>query len=116
MLVDELLSTPLTNRLKCSAVRWKPPSQDETPLQYFSSSKLLNRCVESCPSIPSLLIATILGPEALPGSARATRAKRSYTWEQDTAWFFRLKVKDKSEMDSLMNKEEYDKFAKESSS
>lgn len=88
MLVDELLSTPLINRLKCFAVRWKPPSQDETPLQYFSSSKLLNRCVESCPSIPSLLIATILGPEALPGSARATRAKRSYTWEQDTAWFF----------------------------
>ena len=35
---------------------------------------------------------------------------------EDTAWFFRLKVKDKSEMDSLMNKENYDKFAKESSS
>jgi len=35
---------------------------------------------------------------------------------EDTAWFFRLKVKDKSEMDSLMNKEDYDKFAKESSS
>ena len=32
-----------------------------------------------------------------------------------TAWFFKLKLKDKSEMDSLMNKEEYDKFAKESS-
>ena len=32
------------------------------------------------------------------------------------AWFFKLKLKDKSEMDSLMNKEEYDKFAKESAS
>ena len=31
------------------------------------------------------------------------------------AWFFRLKIKDKSEMDSLMNKEEYEKFSKESS-
>ena len=30
------------------------------------------------------------------------------------AWFFKLKMKDMSEMDSLMNKEEYDKFAKES--
>ena len=30
------------------------------------------------------------------------------------AWFFKLKLKDKSEMDSLMSKEEYDKFAKES--
>ena len=31
------------------------------------------------------------------------------------AWFFKLKVKDASEMNSLMTKEEYDKFAKESS-
>ena len=31
-------------------------------------------------------------------------------------WFFKLKVKDPSEMNSLMNKEEYAKFAKESSS
>ena len=35
---------------------------------------------------------------------------------ENTAWFFRLRVKDKSEMESLMNKEDYDKFAKESSS
>ena len=35
---------------------------------------------------------------------------------ENTAWFFKLKIKDKSEMDSLMNKEEYDKFAKESTS
>ena len=35
---------------------------------------------------------------------------------ENTAWFFKLKVKDKSEMDTLMNKDEYDKFAKESSS
>ena len=35
---------------------------------------------------------------------------------EDTAWFFKLKMKDMSEMDSLMNKEEYDKFAKESAS
>ena len=35
---------------------------------------------------------------------------------ENTAWFFKLKINDKSEMDSLMNKDEYDKFAKESSS
>jgi len=35
---------------------------------------------------------------------------------ENTAWFFKLKVKDKLEMDSLMNKEDYDNFAKESSS
>ena len=35
---------------------------------------------------------------------------------EGAAWFFKLKMKDTSEMDSLMNKEEYDKFAKESSS
>ena len=35
---------------------------------------------------------------------------------ENSAWFFILKVKDKSEMESLMNKEDYDKFAKESSS
>ena len=33
---------------------------------------------------------------------------------ENEAWFFKLKIKDKSEMDSLMNKEEYDKFTKES--
>ena len=32
------------------------------------------------------------------------------------AWFFELKLKDKTEMDSLMSKEEYDKFSKESTS
>ena len=31
------------------------------------------------------------------------------------AWFFKLKLKDKSELDTLMNKDEYDKFAKETS-
>ena len=35
---------------------------------------------------------------------------------EDSAWFFKLKLKDSSEMDSLMNKEEYDKFVKESAS
>ena len=35
---------------------------------------------------------------------------------EGSAWFFKLKLKDKSEMASLMNKEEYDKFAKESGS
>ena len=35
---------------------------------------------------------------------------------ENGAWFFKLKIKDKAEIDSLMNKEEYDKFAKESSS
>ena len=35
---------------------------------------------------------------------------------ENEAWFFKLKIKDKSEIDSLMNKEEYAKFAKESAS
>ena len=35
---------------------------------------------------------------------------------EGAAWFFKLKMKDMSEMDSLMDKEEYDKFAKESAS
>ena len=33
----------------------------------------------------------------------------------ESALFFKLKIKDKSEMVSLMNKEEYEKFAKETS-
>jgi glycine cleavage system H protein len=33
---------------------------------------------------------------------------------ENEAWFFKLKITDKSEMDSLMNKEEYEKFSKES--
>jgi glycine cleavage system H protein len=35
---------------------------------------------------------------------------------ENGAWFFKLKIKDKTEIDSLMNKEEYEKFAKESGS
>ena len=35
---------------------------------------------------------------------------------ENQAWFFKLKIKDKSEMNSLMNKEEYDKFTKENAS
>ena len=34
---------------------------------------------------------------------------------ENTAWFFKLKIKDLSEMDTLMNKDDYDKFAKEAS-
>ena len=34
---------------------------------------------------------------------------------ESSAWFFKLKIKDKSEIDTLMNREEYEKFAKESS-
>ena len=34
---------------------------------------------------------------------------------EGSAWFFKLKIKDKSEIDSLMSKDEYEKFAKESS-
>ena len=34
---------------------------------------------------------------------------------EGAAWFFKVKIKNKSEMDGLMNKEEYEKFAKESS-
>ena len=33
---------------------------------------------------------------------------------EGSAWFFKLKIKDKSEIDSLMNRDEYEKFAKES--
>ena len=33
---------------------------------------------------------------------------------ENEAWFFKLKIKDKSEIDTLMSKDEYDKFAKES--
>ncbi len=33
---------------------------------------------------------------------------------ENEGWIFKLKIKDKSEIDTLMNKEEYDKFAKES--
>jgi len=32
------------------------------------------------------------------------------------AWLFKLKMKDKNEMDRLMNKDEYDKFSKENAS
>ena len=35
---------------------------------------------------------------------------------ENEAWFFKLKIKDKAELDTLMNKEEYDKFSKESAS
>ena len=35
---------------------------------------------------------------------------------ENDAWLFKLKITDKSEMDSLMNKEEYEKFSKESGS
>ena len=34
---------------------------------------------------------------------------------ENEGWFLKLKIRDKSEIDALMNKEEYDKFAKESS-
>jgi len=33
---------------------------------------------------------------------------------EGTAWFFKLKIKDKSEMNSLMSRDEYIKFSKES--
>ena len=33
---------------------------------------------------------------------------------ENEAWFFKLKIKDKSELDTLMNKEDYEKFSKES--
>ena len=33
---------------------------------------------------------------------------------ENEAWFFKLKIKDKLELDTLMNKEEYEKFSKES--
>ena len=35
---------------------------------------------------------------------------------EGAGWFFKLKIKDLSELDTLMNKEEYEKFAKETSS
>ena len=33
---------------------------------------------------------------------------------ENEGWFFKLKIKNKSEIDTLMNEEEYNKFAKES--
>ena len=35
---------------------------------------------------------------------------------ENEAWFFKLKITNKSGMDSLMNKDEYEKFSKESGS
>ena len=35
---------------------------------------------------------------------------------EGASWFFKLKIKDKSELDSLMSKDEYDKFCKENPS
>ena len=35
---------------------------------------------------------------------------------ENQAWFFKLKIKDKGELDSLMSKEEYDKFVAENPS
>ena len=35
---------------------------------------------------------------------------------EGASWFFKLKVKDKGELDSLMSKDEYDKFCKENPS
>ena len=32
---------------------------------------------------------------------------------EDSAWFFKIKIKNKSELDELMNSADYDKFAKE---
>ena len=32
---------------------------------------------------------------------------------EGTAWFFKIKIKNKSELDQLMSKTDYDKFAKE---
>ena len=34
---------------------------------------------------------------------------------EGSAWFFRVKIKNKSELDELMSKTDYDKFAKENS-
>tara|TARA_Y100000996_G_scaffold372983_1_gene322230 strand:+ start:266 stop:646 length:381 start_codon:yes stop_codon:yes gene_type:complete len=35
---------------------------------------------------------------------------------EGASWFFKLKIKDKKEFDTLMSKEEYDKFCKENPS
>ena len=35
---------------------------------------------------------------------------------EGASWFFKLKVKDKGELDSLMSKEEYEKFVEENPS
>ena len=34
---------------------------------------------------------------------------------EGTSWFFKIKIKNKSELDELMNKVDYEKFAKENS-
>lgn len=43
-------------------------------------------------------------------------ASKINTDPEGNSWLFKLKIKDKLELDSLMKKEEYDKFAKESAS
>ena len=35
---------------------------------------------------------------------------------EGASWFFKLKIKDKAELDTLMSKDEYDKFCKENPS
>jgi len=35
---------------------------------------------------------------------------------EGASWFFKIKVKDKSELDALMSKQEYDKFVEENPS
>ena len=35
---------------------------------------------------------------------------------EGASWFFKLKIKDKAELDTLMSKDEYDKFCKENAS
>ena len=37
----------------------------------------------------------------------------SINTDQGASWFFKLKIKDKGEFESLMSKEEYDKFCKD---
>ena len=35
---------------------------------------------------------------------------------EGASWFFKIKIKDKSELDTLMSKDEYDKFVAENPS
>ena len=53
----------------------------------------------------------------LPGSSAIADDPGSVNTDPEGAsWFFKLKIKDKGEFDSLMSKDEYDKFCKENPS
>ena len=55
-----------------------------------------------------------MNKHALPHPV-TTSIRQTLADPEGEAWFFKLKIKDIKELDALMNKDDYDKFAKESS-